>query len=49
VLRGGNWGNNAPECRVANRGNNALANRNNGIGFRLAFSLQLTGKPDGDR
>ena len=38
VLRGGNWNNNAENCRVANRNNNNPDNRNNNIGFRLASS-----------
>jgi formylglycine-generating enzyme required for sulfatase activity len=36
VLRGGNWNNNARNCRSANRNNNTPDNRNNNIGFRLA-------------
>jgi len=47
VVRGGSWINNAQNCRAAYRNNNGPANRNNNIGFRLALSLQLTGKPDG--
>ncbi|NLV43003.1 MAG: SUMF1/EgtB/PvdO family nonheme iron enzyme [Candidatus Hydrogenedentes bacterium] len=36
LLRGGNWNNNANNCRAANRNNNNPNNRNNNIGFRLA-------------
>jgi len=36
VKRGGNWNNNAQNCRSANRNNNNPSNRNNNIGFRLA-------------
>jgi formylglycine-generating enzyme required for sulfatase activity len=38
VIRGGNWNNNAHNCRSANRNNNWPGNRNNNIGFRLASS-----------
>ena len=38
VIRGGNWNNNAENCRVANRNNNTPDNCNNNIGFRLACS-----------
>ena len=34
VIRGGNWNNNANNCRVANRNNNSPGNTNNNIGFR---------------
>jgi formylglycine-generating enzyme required for sulfatase activity len=48
VNRGGSWGNNATNCRVAYRNNNEPANRNTNLGFRLvSVSLQLTGEPDG--
>jgi len=47
VNRGGSWNNDAQNCRAANRNNNTPDNRNNNLGFRLALSLQLTGKPDG--
>ncbi len=47
VNRGGSWNNTAQNCRAAYRNNNAPDNRNNNIGFRLALSLQRTGKPDG--
>ena len=47
VLRGGNYFNNAVNCRAANRNRNEPDNRNNNVGFRLALSFQLTGKPDG--
>lgn len=43
VLRGGDWGNRAANCRVTNRGFYAPASRNFGVGFRLAFSLQGIG------
>ncbi len=36
VIRGGDWNNNARNCRSANRNNNNPDNRNNNIGFRLA-------------
>ncbi|HEV58479.1 MAG TPA: hypothetical protein ENN87_13465 [Phycisphaerales bacterium] len=36
-MRGGNWNNNANNCRVANRNNNRPDNRNNNIGFRVAL------------
>ncbi|MDR0970250.1 MAG: SUMF1/EgtB/PvdO family nonheme iron enzyme [Lentimicrobiaceae bacterium] len=35
VIRGGSWNNNARNCRVSNRNNNAPGNRNNNVGFRL--------------
>ncbi len=38
VKRGGSWNNNARNCRSANRNRNNPDNRNNNIGFRLAFS-----------
>ncbi|MBD3335741.1 MAG: SUMF1/EgtB/PvdO family nonheme iron enzyme [Candidatus Eisenbacteria bacterium] len=38
VIRGGNWNNNAQNCRSANRNNNNPGNSNNNIGFRLASS-----------
>lgn len=37
VNRGGNWNNNAQNCRVSNRNNNNPDNRNNNIGFRLVL------------
>jgi formylglycine-generating enzyme required for sulfatase activity len=46
VNRGGSWNNDAQNCRAANRNNNTPDNRNNNLGFRLALSLQLTGKSD---
>jgi hypothetical protein len=39
VLRGGNWNNNANNCRVANRNNNNPSNTNN-IGFRSVRSSE---------
>jgi formylglycine-generating enzyme required for sulfatase activity len=39
VLRGGSWNNNPQNCRAAYRNRNAPANRNNNIGFRVAFRL----------
>jgi hypothetical protein len=36
VKRGGSWNNNGRNLRSANRDNNAPANRNNNVGFRLA-------------
>ena len=47
VIRGGNWGNDAQNCRVSYRNHNSPEDRNNNIGFRLVVSSQLTGKPDG--
>jgi len=38
VKRGGNWNNNAQNCRSANRNNNSPGNRNNNLGLRLASS-----------
>jgi hypothetical protein len=35
VKRGGNWNNNANNCRVANRNNTSPGNENNNLGFRL--------------
>ena len=35
-VRGGNWNNNAVNCRVSNRNNNNPGNRNNNIGLRLS-------------
>ena len=43
VYRGGSWNNNADNCRVANRNNNHPGNRNNNLGFRLAFVPQIEG------
>jgi formylglycine-generating enzyme required for sulfatase activity len=37
VNRGGSWNNNAQNCRVANRNNNAPGNSNNNLGFRLVL------------
>ena len=37
VQRGGSWNNDAGNCRAARRNDNAPANRNNDIGFRLAL------------
>ncbi len=38
VIRGGNWNNNAQNCRSANRNNNNPDNENNNNGFRPANS-----------
>ncbi|HNY87011.1 MAG TPA: hypothetical protein PKN23_10960 [Candidatus Hydrogenedentes bacterium] len=50
-MRGGNWNNNAQNCRSANRNNNNPSNRNNNIGFRLASARQdrrsAPDEPDG--
>lgn len=35
VNRGGNWNNNANNCRTANRNNNNPDNANNNMGFRV--------------
>jgi RNA-directed DNA polymerase len=40
VIRGGNWNNNAQNCRSANRNNNNPDNTNNNIGFRSVNSWQ---------
>ncbi len=40
MIRGGNWNNNARNCRSANRNNNNPTNRNNNIGFRVAVARQ---------
>ncbi|MCB9272803.1 MAG: SUMF1/EgtB/PvdO family nonheme iron enzyme [Lewinellaceae bacterium] len=37
VIRGGSWNNTAENCRTANRNRNNPDNRNNNVGFRLAF------------
>ncbi len=39
VYRGGSWGNDPENCRVANRSGNTPANRRNILGFRLVISL----------
>jgi formylglycine-generating enzyme required for sulfatase activity len=39
VLRGGNWGIDAPNCRAAYRNYDGPANRDNDVGFRLLSSL----------
>ena len=39
VIRGGNWNNNASNCRSANRNNNNPTNRNNNNGFRIVRVL----------
>jgi hypothetical protein len=36
VNRGGNWNNDARNCRSANRNNNEPGNRNNNLGLRVA-------------
>ncbi|MEI7908713.1 MAG: RNA-directed DNA polymerase [Verrucomicrobiota bacterium] len=40
VLRGGNWNNNAGNCRVSNRNNNNANNANNNNGFRSVRSSE---------
>ncbi|MCR4574720.1 MAG: hypothetical protein K5787_13255 [Lentisphaeria bacterium] len=35
MKRGGNWNNNAQNCRSANRNNNNPSNNNNNLGFRV--------------
>ncbi len=40
VLRGGSWGNNATDCRVASRGSYGPNRRNTYGGFRLSLSVQ---------
>jgi len=39
VIRGGNWNNNARNCRSANRNRNNPTNTNNNIGFRVSSTL----------
>lgn len=39
LRRGGSWNNNADNCRVAKRNNNAEDDRNDNLGFRLAITL----------
>ena len=39
VLRGGNWGNDASNCRAAYRNYDEPANRDDFVGFRLVSSL----------
>lgn len=48
VLRGGNWNNNANNCRVANRNNNTPDNSNNNNGFRPVRSSE-TRRPQWQR
>ncbi|WP_420839061.1 hypothetical protein [Argonema antarcticum] len=36
--RGGSWNNSPANCRSANRNRNALDNRNDNLGFRVAVS-----------
>lgn len=43
VQRGGSWNNDAGNCRAARRNDNAPANRNNDIGFRLALPARPAG------
>ena len=38
MIRGGSWNNNASNCRSAIRNRNHAGNRDNNLGFRLAFS-----------
>ncbi len=40
VLRGGSWGSNPLDCRVANRGNNTPEYHSSNFGFRLSLSVQ---------
>ena len=40
VKRGGNWNNNAYNCRVANRNRNSPGNANNNLGFRLVSTTR---------
>ena len=39
MQRGGNWNNNAQNCRSANRNNNNPSNENNNNGFRLVITV----------
>ena len=47
VYRGGCWFTSTRTCRVSFRRDRSPDYRVNILGFRLALSLQLTGKPDG--
>ena len=38
VIRGGNWNNNANNCRSANRNSNNPANRKNNLGFLIILA-----------
>ena len=45
VRRGGSWGHDPRDCRVAFRGYGPLAFRWHGLGFRPAFPPRLNGLP----
>ena len=47
VLRGGNWNNDASNCRCANRNNNNPSNNNSNYGFRAVRSSE--GSPQRER
>ena len=47
MKRGGNWNNNANNCRVANRNNNSPGNENNNLGFRLVSTIRRPRKWQG--
>ncbi len=40
VRRGGSWGSNPSNCRVASRNGSSLGNENSGLGFRLVRAAQ---------
>jgi len=44
VIRGGNFNNNAQNCRSANRNRNNPDNRNNNLGFRPAARRPPAGR-----
>lgn len=48
VLRGGNWNNNANNCRCAERNNNSPGNTNNNNGFRTVRSSEGSPKWEKD-
>jgi len=49
VLRGGSWGNDAADCRTADRSTIGPTNRNAGNGFRLALSFPSGKSPEADK
>ena len=48
VLRGGNWNNNASNCRSANRNNNSPTNTNNNNAFRTVRSSEVSPQRESD-
>ncbi|MCP4379008.1 MAG: SUMF1/EgtB/PvdO family nonheme iron enzyme [bacterium] len=45
VIRGGDWNNDAGNCRAAYRNDNDPGNRNDNIGFRLLSTRRVAGGP----